>query len=200
MRTQWCVCAFCDLGVKGLFSSGTKEPRNGQQAVIFTGCESATSALTSYRIIITPALSRVAMLKAIGNLPSRLLFLLPSAALLAHFPAKMLAIRYGLYLHSALIYGMDNNPTNITLHWTVELLSLLAVLCGGAGVPEGFPCGSFAVTIQIYHSKSNQGDEWGHPAAKTTRAEAHYLFFTSHPSSCSSHTCYIIRISPFVYS
>lgn len=70
---------------------------------------------------------------------ARTLFLLPSAALLARFLAEMLALRYGLYLHSPLIYGMDNNPTIVALRGAAELLSLLGVLCGGAGVPEGFP-------------------------------------------------------------
>lgn len=54
----------------------------------------------------------------------------------------MLALRYGLYLHHPLIYGMDNDPTSVAIRSTVELLSLCGVLCGGAGVPEGFPEGA----------------------------------------------------------
>lgn len=117
----------------------------------------------SHPIIITLAQSILCMSKSHGEfgLLTCLLFLLPSAALLAHFLAKMLALKHGLYLHCpSLIYGRNNIPTKMTLCWTVKLLPLLGVLCGGAGVPEGFPWGSTAVTTQIYHSRSNQGDEW----------------------------------------
>lgn len=96
MCTHWCFSVSCDLCVKGLPCSQEVRSRemDSRQRYLLAMNQQPQS---SYPIIITPS-------KAIGLLPSRSLFLLPLAALLAHFLSKMRAPSYHL------IYGMDNNP------------------------------------------------------------------------------------------
>lgn len=175
-------CLLRSLCERVALLSGGKEPRNGQQAVIFTGYESATSVLVSYYHY---------SIKNHRDFAFSLTLPPPIGCSFSSFSIQDVG---------AWFMGWITTSTSITLRWTVELLFPLGVLCGGAGVPEGFPWGSSAVTSQIYGSWNNQGDEWETSAAKTTRAEAHSLFFIGHPSSCFTHTCCILGISCYVYS